>query len=86
MIVLVRNVITDDTGRRADYNGSWSLLEDRGDTMMIQVHDVADIAGPTLNAVLGLWPLEDAANAVGLRPEDLVHEAEAWAMARTEDN
>jgi hypothetical protein len=40
----------------------------------------------TLNAVLGVWPLEDAANAVGLRPEDLVHEAEAWAIARTEDN
>jgi hypothetical protein len=33
----------------------------------------------TLNAVLGVWPLEDAANAVGLTPEDLVAEAEAWA-------
>lgn len=34
----------------------------------------------TLNAVLGLWPLEDAANAVGLSPDDLVAEAQAWAV------
>jgi hypothetical protein len=34
----------------------------------------------TLNAVLGVWPLDDAANAVGLTPADLVAEAEAWAM------
>jgi hypothetical protein len=47
--------------------------------------DLAGVAA-TLNAVLGLWTLTDAANAVGLTPEDLVAEAEAWAMARTEDN
>jgi hypothetical protein len=47
--------------------------------------DPAGVAA-TLNAVLGLWTLTDAANAVGLTPEDLVAEAEAWAMARTEDN
>ena len=35
----------------------------------------------TLNAVLGLWPLTDAANAVGLTPDDLVAEAEAWKAA-----
>jgi hypothetical protein len=35
----------------------------------------------TLNAVLGVWPLTDAANAVGLLPEDLVAEAEGWAVA-----
>jgi len=42
-----------------------------------------DAAGvmATLNAVLGLWSVEDAANAVGLTPEDLVAEAEAWAVA-----
>jgi hypothetical protein len=42
-----------------------------------------DAAGvmATLNAVLGLWPVEDAANAVGLTPDDLVAEAEAWAVA-----
>ena len=36
----------------------------------------------TLNVVLGLWPIEDAANAVGLVPADLVAEAEAWAVAQ----
>jgi hypothetical protein len=42
-----------------------------------------DAAGvmATLNAVLGLWPIKDAANAVGLTPDDLVAEAEAWAVA-----
>ena len=35
----------------------------------------------TLNAVLGVWSLEDAANAVNLTPADLIHEAEAWAVA-----
>lgn len=35
----------------------------------------------TLNAVLGVWPLQDAANAVGLTPQDLITEAEAWAVA-----
>jgi len=61
---------------------------------IVEQHEVPDVRFPldptgvaaTLNAVLGLWPLEDAANAVGLTPEDLVAEAEAWAMARTEDN
>ena len=38
----------------------------------------------TLNVVLGLWPIIDAANAVGLTPADLVAEAEAWAIAREE--
>jgi hypothetical protein len=33
----------------------------------------------TLLAVLELSTVEDAANAVGLAPEDLVAEAEAWA-------
>jgi hypothetical protein len=33
----------------------------------------------TLLAVLELSTVQDAANAVGLTPEDLVAEAEAWA-------
>jgi hypothetical protein len=33
----------------------------------------------TLLAVLELSTVQDAANAVGLAPEDLVAEAEAWA-------
>ena len=35
----------------------------------------------TLNAVLGVWPLADAANAVGLTEQDLINEAQAWAVA-----
>lgn len=35
----------------------------------------------TLNAVLGLWPLEVAANAVGLTTQDLINEAQGWAAA-----
>ena len=35
----------------------------------------------TLLAVLGVVSVEDAANAVGLTPEALVAEAEAWAVA-----
>jgi hypothetical protein len=61
---------------------------------IVDQYEIPDVRSPldpagvaaTLNAVLGLWPLDDAANAVGLTPEDLVAEAEAWAMARTEDN
>jgi hypothetical protein len=35
----------------------------------------------TLLAVSGVLSVEDAANAVGLSPDDLVAEAEAWAVA-----
>jgi len=38
-------------------------------------------AAMTLLAVLGVVPLLDAANAVGLTPDQLVAEAEAWAAA-----
>jgi len=43
-----------------------------------------DTAGviATLNAVLGIWDIEDAANAVGLTPDDLIREAQAWAAAQ----
>ena len=37
----------------------------------------------TLNAVLGIWSLQDAANAVGLLPENLIAEAQAWAVAES---
>lgn len=35
-----------------------------------------------LNAVLGIWTLQDAANAAGTSPEHLVAEVEAWAAVR----
>lgn len=46
------------------------------------VHAPLDAMGvmATLNAVLGIWTVEDAANAVNLRPEDLIAEAQSWAL------
>jgi hypothetical protein len=38
-------------------------------------------AAMTLLAVTGTLTVEDAANAVGLTPDDLTHEAQAWAAA-----
>ena len=35
----------------------------------------------TLNVVLGLWTLQDAANSVGLTEQDLINEAQAWFVA-----
>lgn len=35
-----------------------------------------------LNAVLGLWSVQDAANAAGVEPAALVAEAQAWAAAQ----
>lgn len=35
----------------------------------------------TLNAVLGIWSLQDAANAVKLTQAELIAEAQAWAAA-----
>jgi len=48
------------------------------------VHTPLDTAGviATLNAVLGIWDIQDAANAVGLTPQDLINEAQAWAAAQ----
>lgn len=46
-----------------------------------QPHQPLDPAGvvATLNAVLGVWSLTDAANAVRLPEQSLVDEASAWA-------
>lgn len=40
----------------------------------------------TLNAVLGLWTLQDAANSVGLTEQDLINEAQAWAVGAQNGN
>ena len=39
----------------------------------------------TLLAVNEILPLVDAANAVGLNPEDLIAEAEAWSAAQQQN-
>ena len=67
-----------DRDQTFDQNGN--LIEE----VLVQRHeDCLDAAGviATLNAVLGVWTLEDAANAVNLPAERLVAEAEAWQAA-----
>lgn len=57
---------------------------------IVEILELPDQFGPldpsgviaTLNAVLGIWTLEDAANAAGLTPDDLIREAQAWAAAQ----
>lgn len=57
---------------------------------LVEVIEHPDVAAPldtlgvmaTLNAVLGIWSVEDAARAIGLTPQDLVNEAHAWAAAQ----
>lgn len=36
----------------------------------------------TLNAVIGIWSLPDAANIAGLTEQDLINEALAWGVAQ----
>ena len=43
------------------------------------LHGIALVA--TLNAVLGIWSLEDAANIAGVSQDDLIAEAQAWRVA-----
>ena len=52
------------------------------------VHTPLDTVGviATLLAVTGNLTVQDAANAVGLTPDDLVREAQAWAAAQEEGN
>ena len=53
---------------------------EQAEPTQLPLHPTGVIA--TLNVVLGLWPIEDAANAIGLTPEHLIAEAEAWAAAQ----
>jgi hypothetical protein len=66
---------------QTDSTGTWVAEGDGYRLVSLSPTGVA----ATLNAVLGVWPLDDAANAVGLTPADLVAEAEAWAMAAQGD-
>lgn len=49
-----------------------------------QLEGIALVA--TLNAVLGIWSLPDAANIAGLTEEDLINEALAWGVAANMGN
>ena len=60
---------------------------------IIEQYEVEDVRSPldptgalaTLLAVTEVLNVQDAANAVGLTPDDLVAEAEAWAAAASLD-
>jgi hypothetical protein len=61
---------------------------------LVEIVEVTDVHNPldtngviaTLNAVLGVWSLSDAANVAGVTPDDLIREAQAWAVAQQGDN
>ncbi len=61
---------------------------------VVEIVEVTDVHNPldtngviaTLNAVLGVWSLSDAANVAGVTPDDLIREAQAWAVAQQGDN
>ena len=61
---------------------------------IVEIVEVVDAHSPldrlgviaTLNAVLGVWSLTDAANAVGLSEQDLINEAQAWAIGAQNGN
>jgi hypothetical protein len=43
-------------------------------------------ASAALNVVLGLWPIEDAANIAGVSEDNLITEALGWAAAKELNN
>jgi hypothetical protein len=64
------------------YDANGVLLSETDVVVDVAPLDAVGVSA-TLNAVLGLWTLEDAANAVGLTPADLIAEAEAWAAGQS---
>lgn len=68
----VRQVDIDATTKEIVYENEWFVPDTPLDKMGV-------IA--TLLAVSGAVSVEDAANAVGLTPEDLIVEAQSWAVA-----
>jgi len=55
------------------------IVEEQQNNVSLDVFGVI----ATLNAVLGVWSLADAANAVGLTEQDLIAEAQAWAVGQS---
>jgi len=60
-------------------NGRLVSVEDMADTTSAPLDATGALA--TLLATKGVLTTEEAADAVGLQPEQLVAEAEAWAVA-----
>jgi hypothetical protein len=63
-------------------NNAGEIIEEGGDHVPMTAQPMLPYEViAVLNAVLGLWTLQDAANAIGRMPEDLIAEAQAWAAA-----
>jgi hypothetical protein len=60
-----------------------AVIKDNIGEMPPQPLDAAGVAA-TLNVVLGLWSLKDAANAVNQPEQALIDEAEAWYYVEQE--
>lgn len=67
-----------------DHNQTWD-----SDGNLIH-EEYVDVTPPSLNelgavvtllVVVGVLSLADGANAAGVKPEHLIHEAQAWAVA-----
>jgi hypothetical protein len=71
---ITRQVDIDANTGQVVYEAEWQVP----DTPLNSLGVIA-----TLNAVLGIWTLEDAANAVGLTQQDLIAEAQAWAVGQS---
>jgi hypothetical protein len=59
----------------------WFTADEAGTQSVVQ--DSQKRALATLLAVLEVATVQDAANAVGLTPDDLIAEAQAWEAAET---
>lgn len=69
-----------------DINGN--LLHEEIVELQNKPHEPLNEAGAlaTLLVVTGNISIEDAANAIGATPEDLINEAQAWAVAAEMNN
>lgn len=64
------------------YGPDGAIIEDSGDPgVPTQQPMLPYEVMAVLNVVTGLWTLQDAANAIGRQTDDLIAEAQAWAVA-----
>lgn len=70
--------------RIISYDANGNVVEDIGESEPVPVPPMLPYeAIAVLGVVNGVWSLQDAANAIGRAPEDLVAEAQAWAVAQS---
>lgn len=67
-----------------DHNQTWDadgnlIFEEYVEVTPKSLNEVGAVV--TLMVVVGLLTLTDGANAAGVKPEALIHEAQAWAVA-----